>query len=316
MGTSLKPLEKSEKIKWGIWLVIGILIMLTPETELYTKDIKIFLTITCLAILAICFELTHNLVPAVLMPTAYYITGIVPTAVAFNGWSQPIAWMILGAFLLANVLNETGVLHRIAYFCIKSVGGTFNGALYGLYIAGVVLAAESVNSAYAIVVTLAYSMCLAFGFQPKSKEAAVVMMVGATAALLPGVFLYRPTWAGVIVSAAQTVDPNFMILWQDVPIYNAPAFLMGFVYVFALTKIFKTSKMNAGDTKAYFKSEYEKLGKMRTEEKKALAVVTVILIYVLTYPLHGKNINWAFMTLPWLAFMPGTRFATVEAIKN
>ena len=128
------------------------------------------------------------------MINAYYITGICEPAVAFSGWTTSTGWMIIGALFLANVLDETGLLKRIAYACIRAVGGSFNGVLYGIYIAGVVLAFVSVNSAYAIVVTLGFAICVALKLNPGSKGAAVVMMAAAAGALSPGVFLYRPSW--------------------------------------------------------------------------------------------------------------------------
>lgn len=316
MTQALQQLDKKMIIKWCILLLIDIFIMLTPANEIYTQNIKIFLMITVSAILIIAFELLDTMVPAVLMPTAYFLSGIAPANVAFGGWTQITAWMILGAFLLANVLNECGVLQRIAYFCIKSLGGSFNGVLYGLYVAGCVLAVISVNSAYAIVVTLAYSICLALNLPAKSKAAAVVMMVGASGALTPGVFSYRPAWAGIIQNAAQTVDPNFVVLWQDFPIYNWPCIFLGFVNVFILTKLFKTSQMGITGTKEYFVSEYNKLGKMSISEKKALVLVGCLIGYVITYPLHGLNTQYIFMIVPWLAFFPGINIATSQSIKR
>lgn len=311
-----ESIERKVLIKWAILVLVGIVLMAIPSTELYTFKLKLYLTITVCAILTIAFELTDPMVPAVLMPTAYFITGLVPASVAFSGWTQATAWMIIGAFLLANVLDECGVLKRIAYWCIKCLGGTFNGVLYGLYIAGCVLALVSVNSAYAIVVTLAFAICVALGLKPGSKGAAVVMMVGATGALLPGVFLYRPTWASVVQSAAQTVDPTFQVLWQHVPMYNFPCILFGFLYVFVLTKLFKTSEMGIGGTKEYFTNEYNGLGKMKASEKKALVMVILLLAYVITCPIHGYPVTYAFMVLPWFAFVPGINIATKAAIKK
>ena len=309
-------LNRKKIIKWIILIIVGILIMLTPTIEAYTQDVKIFLTITVCAILMIAFELMPTMVPAVLMPTAYFISGIAPSDAAFGGWTQPTGWMIIGALFLANVLNETGILKRIAYACIRAMGGSFNGVLYGIYIAGVVLAIISVNCAYAIVVTLGLAICVALNLKSGSKGAAVVMMSAAAGALSPGVFLYRPTWAGVITTNAQTVDPSFQVLWQHFPMYNFPCFLFGLAFVFVMTKIYHTKDLGIGGTKEYFDQEYQKMGKMKLNEKKALIMVTVLLIYVITSPLHGLRVEYAFMIIPWLSFLPGINIATAESIRH
>ena len=45
-------------------------------------------------------------------------------------------------------------------------------------------------------------------------------------------------------------------------------------------------------------------------------MVSILLLYVLTSPLHGYNIAYAFMILPWLAFLPGINIATIHSIKH
>ena len=65
--------DKKALVKWGIMILIGVLIMLTPVNDVYTQKIKIFLTITICAILTIAFELTPTMVPAVLMLSLIHI---------------------------------------------------------------------------------------------------------------------------------------------------------------------------------------------------------------------------------------------------
>lgn len=312
-------MEKQDKmvlVKWAVMVIIGALILLVPTTELLTVEIKKFIAITLCMILWIAFELTDTMVPAVLMPTLYFLTGVVPANVAFSGWTSSVAWMIIGAFLLANILNESGVLTRIAYFCLKHLGGNFNGVLYGLYVTGCVLEFVSVNSAYAIIVTLGFGICVALKLEPKSKAAACVMMASCFGAFLPTVFLYRASWAGLIQTAARTIDPSFTMLWHHFPLYNAPGILMGFVIIFVMTKVFKTSEMGIGGTKEYFTEEYKKLGKTSINEKKALVLMAVLLVYVISAPIHGKSIVIAFMILPWICFVPGINIGTTKSINK
>lgn len=316
MSTAVQTINKSTIIKWIVLIAIAIIIMVIPANEMYTPEIKKFIAITVSAILWIAFELTDTFVPAVLMPTLYYVTGIVPATAAFAGWTQSTAWMIIGAFLLANVLHESGILNRVAYFCLKHLGGNFNGVLYGLFITGCVLEFVSVNSAYAIIVTLGYGVCVALKLEPKSKPAACVMMASCFGAFLPTLFLYRAAWAGIIQNAAQTIDPNFVVLWHHFPLYNAPGVLMGFIIIFAMTKIFKTSKMGIGGTKEYFSLEYQKMGKMQPREIKAALLLAFILTYVITAPLHQKSVAIVFMIVPYLGFLPGINIASVESIKR
>lgn len=105
--------------------------------------------------------------------------------------------MILGAFVLTNALEECGILMRIAYWIIKTCGGTYNRTLYALYLVGLVLGIICFCGHYLLLISLTYGICKAMGFG-KSKEGTLMMMVGGIAALNVKLFAYRrppcPSW--------------------------------------------------------------------------------------------------------------------------
>lgn len=118
-------------IQWLIVFLIPITINLVPVSEIFTQQIKIFFMITTAGILILAFEFFDYGLAAMFIPSMYAIAGIVPTATAFSGYANNIPWLVLGALLLTIVLDETGILKRIAYWCILKCGGTFNGIVWG-----------------------------------------------------------------------------------------------------------------------------------------------------------------------------------------
>ena len=102
------------------------------------------LSITVICIVA--FDLMDVIIPSVLLPFAYYVFHVVPINIAYSPFTTETFWMILGAFVLTNALEECGILMRIAYWIIKTCGGTYNRTLYALYLVGLVLGIRAANS--------------------------------------------------------------------------------------------------------------------------------------------------------------------------
>ena len=127
--------------------LVSSLILCIPEVGYFTRDIKIYTAITLGIILLVSFSVFDIFIPAILLPSLYCLSGIVDANVAFISWTNTIIYMVIGAFTLTNVLESCGLLQRIALFCIKCCGGTFNRTLYGLLLTGIVLAAITFNNA-------------------------------------------------------------------------------------------------------------------------------------------------------------------------
>lgn len=306
--------NSSKLLHLAVCVIIPAIILLMPETQFLTKDIKIYIAITLFIIALVSLELFDILIPSILLPSLYCISGIVDAGTAFVSWTNTIIYMIIGAFTLTNVLERCGLLNRIALFCIKKCGGTFNGTLYGLLITGIILAAVTFNNAYIIMVTLGYGICKAMNLE-KSNESAVLMMAAGISANTVGVFMYDPAMMSLLQSNARTVIPDFKITWVEQFIYNAPLFLFLVLFIWIMTKIYKTKNIGSLG-KEYFSSEYQKLGPISKKEKTALLVLAVLMAFLLSSPLHGIDITYGFMLLPWVLFIPGIDVGTKEDIKN
>lgn len=315
MMVALKKQDKILILKWLVTLGIPLFLFLIPNTEIYTGNIKLFFVFTVMIILMVAFEFFDSLIPALLLPTLYTVFNVVEAKTAFSSWTSLTLYMILGAFVLTNVLDESGLLRRIAYWCIRKSGGSYTGVLYGTFLVGIVLAVMTFNSSYVIMVTLAYGICKAMGFG-KSKEAAIVMMTGAMGALTVKVFIFNPVYVSLAQAGTQQLIPEFTIAWHHQLLYNFPAFIMAIVFIWLLTKIYHTKNIKFEGGREYFEAEYQKLGAMSTAEKKSMLILLAMMLYILTNPLHGQKIEYGFMLFPWLFYLPGINVGTKESIKN
>ena len=60
--------------------------------------------------------------------------------------------------VLAAVLEESGMLKRIAYWMILKTGGTFKGVYYGAFLVSFLISVVTCNNAYVFTAAFAYGI--------------------------------------------------------------------------------------------------------------------------------------------------------------
>ena len=190
--STVKSVNRGDLIKWFITVAAPLLFFLIPTGGNFTPESRMFVVTSVMAILCMAFGLLDNMIPALLLPAAWWILGVVETAPeAYAGFATVTVWVILGAYVLTIALDDCGILRRIALFIIEKLGGSYNRTLYAIYIVGVVLGQLCFCSHYFIMIGLVYGFCQAMNLKPFSKEGVIMMGVGGMAALNVKTFLYQ-----------------------------------------------------------------------------------------------------------------------------
>ena len=310
--------DKKRLIQWMVCLLVPLLIWLTPVDESihYTAGLRMFFVITSFGILLLAFDFFDALIPAVFLSTAYFLSGIAPFNVAFGSWTTSMVWMIIGALLFASILEECGLLTRIALWCVKKCGGTYNGALYGIFLSGLIVNFLTFGNAYIIMLTLGFGICKAMRLEV-SRESAIVCVVTILGALTPCCFIYNPVYITIASSAISSVAPSFAIQWYDVPIYLGIIMIPACLFIiWLITKIFHTSGIAFEGGADFFEEEFRRLGPLSLREKKAICGVVLLVAYLFTSPLTHLPPDYGFMVIPYLYFLPGINVAGPKSCKN
>lgn len=302
-----KSMSTKTKVSWFFAVALPLVILLLPVDETFTLQIKIFLAITLCAILIFAMELLDNVIPALLLPFLYYVTKLVPLSTALQPWTTSIPWMCLGGFLLANVLQRTGLLKRVAYWCIIKAGATYKGIIWGMILFGIIFNLAKPGASFVAMATFAYGICTALELG-KSKAAAGIMISAAFATLVPGYFIYTPANAGLLLGIASSVTPVTVTYFEYLQ-HNFIFIPFIIIMAWSLTVLFKPEKPIDG--KEFFLAEQQKMGKMSKDEIKT-AIVTILFFICL---LSNKiDTGFIFVFFPCLLFFPGVNVGTKEDI--
>ncbi len=303
---------------WIITFALPIIILFIPVTEVFTTAIRNYLAITLWMILAVAFDLFNPLIPGVLVSVLYYVCGVAPANVAFGCWTQEMAYTLVGCFVLAAVLDECGLIKRISYGAVIKLGGSFTGIVWGVYVGTVLAALLTFCNAFAICAILVVGVCRSLQLKPNSKEGSAIMIAGLTGAVGCRNFIYAPGACGVVTSGFQQVIDGFSFTVGQYTLHNLPHILFAVLFIWLITKLYKTKDMHPLGSLDEIKAQYEALGKFKDskKEKKAAIITVLLVVYLLLCGFTGWNMNWAFMIVPFIYFLPGVEVATSKSIKS
>lgn len=166
----------------------------------------------------------------------------------------------------------------------------------------------SFGNAWMVTLVLCYGVVKALKLE-NTKEGIIIMIVGQIVSTALGNSLYSPAVVALWGSGVQMVIPDFQMAWWAQLVYCLPYTIVQFIVVFAFIKLYKPEKMLKGGQE-YFAAEYEKLGKLTGSEKKAIVLTIILFAYIMLQPIHGLDMNYGFIVIPMLAFLPGINIAT------
>ena len=307
-----QKLTKVKLLGWFLTIAIPLMIFFIPTGEFFTTTMKLFLMISTAILCVIIFENMHLIVPAILMPILYVLTGLAPAAMVFNPWASFIPWMTLGGFIFAATFHRIGLLKRISYWCILKTGGTFTGILYGLTTAGIIVNILVPGVVAIPMAAFAVGLCLALGLG-KSREAGAICMVAAMSVLTSGVFVYNQIVT--VMGLGQTVAPHIHVtLWENL-LHNFPFIFIMYFTVFIIDKMYKKGNTLI-NIKERVTEERAKLGAMSSDEKKSVGVCLAVLVFLMTEAVHGVPIGWGIAIGALLLFFPGINVGKDQDIKE
>ena len=317
LSANTSSINKGALIKWGINIIIPLILFLIPETDVYTYQVKMFLIVTIAGILMVAFEQVNLMAVSMLFPIGYMVTGLVPMEVAYSAWLQTMPLVVIGGYMIAMVLNRVGLLKRMAYWCFIKVRGSYYGLLYSVFVVGCILNTVTGGNAWVMMAAFTFGLCMGFELGV-SIDSAIIMLVGGLSAGASCMFIYSPYFMNLLWNAANLTLPEgaepYGATWVEFFWQNLPYLIFCLVFIWLLPKIFKP-KHKLPDV-SYFKEEYAKLGKMSRDEKIGAILTVLLIIFMLTGNLHGIALDWGFIVLPWLMFFPGINIATEEDVKG
>ena len=316
---------KKQVISWVVSILVGLVIMLFPVSETFTPEIRMYLAITIGTVLLIILDVLPKMFIAIMLPTLYTVTNLAPMATSFAAYAAANLWMVLGALFLGKIMEDTGVLNRICYRLIIVMGGAFSGAVFGAFVATLVINWVTFGAGWVVALPVVLGLIKAMDLKP-GKESALICFAGCAGAIDSGVAWFIPQNKVMYDSFVQLVEPEYGGVQFFTPIaYNWFTYVACVLCIVVLLWLYKRDgKKNgsqtvvAGGTKEHFQTLLDQMGKMSTDEIKALVLFVIILAGCIASTWTGLNSTYLFMIVPYLSFLPVIGFNKVakERLRN
>ena len=285
-------------VKWLAAVLIPLGIQLLPTSENFSVPMREFLVSTAFVILLAAFELLPNMLVGLLLPVVPYPSQT----------SSFMIFMIVGGMIFANALDESGLLNRMVLWAGTKCKGSLLKLLFALMVAGLLVMFVSFTNGWMVTLVLCYGVVKALRLE-NSREGILIMIVAQIVSTAALNFIYSPVTVGLWGGGVQMVVSDFQMSWWTLTVYNLPLIVIQFIVVYLFYRIYKPSRLLKGGEQ-YFAEEYAKLGKLSTGEKKAIVLTVLLFLYIFTQPWHKLDMNYGFIVIPMLFFLPGINVAT------
>ena len=316
--TSIKnPLQI---VKWLTSLLVpaGIYFLLPIDGEVLTHKMAMFLVLTTWAVLIWSMDLINDIAVGMLLPILYVALCAVPAKVVAGPWGSEVPNTVIGGFILCKILQETGLGRRIGLGCMKLMGGSFTGALWGLTLAIFIInpLVPAVTGKGIIFCAIVVSLCESLDLKKQSREATALMLVAFLAVASSKMSFL--TGGGDLIIGMELVDKvlGTKTGWLEYAYWNfIPATLYTLMCVYIVI-LMLPSKMSKTELKNALESRYSELGPMSKLEKVAAVLMVSTLLLLCTDKIHGMGAGMVLICVCFIAFLPKVNLMNGELLKK
>jgi divalent anion:Na+ symporter, DASS family len=301
--TQSRPGPWSPSVKWAIAVGSGLLVWSLPMPAGVTASAWRMLAIFTATIAAVIARPVPTSVSVLLGLTVTMLTHTLTIEQALAGYSNPIIWLPVTAFLMARAMINTGLGRRVAFLFIRALGSRSLGLAYAFACTDLFLGTFIPSNgarAGGVLFPIVKSLSQAYDSEP-----------GPTARRL-GAFLLQATYqADVVVCAmfltGQASNPliaefahktaGIELTYARWALIAAVPGLISLVTVpYLLFKIFPPEVKSTPDAARFAAAELRQMGPLSRAERIMLAVFVLVAGLWVAGPKLGLNATLVALT--------------------
>ena len=227
---------------------------------------------------------------------------VAPTTLIFSTWTTSMMYLIIGAYLIAVAVKESGLGERIAYKFIVKYVSSFKSIIVSIFALTFILAlliphpwprAFLIMSVMAVVVKSA----------DIPREDAVKIGFTVFTASIPVSMIFLTGDASINPLAAASCDPEPVGWLKWFEVMGLPMIVTSIITMVMILFMFKpTKEVNVNKTEILEK--LKAMGPMSGKELRTAVWVTLAIILWMTDTMHGVDIGWVTLFIAMAMSMP------------
>lgn len=275
------------------------------------------LAVFAAAIILWISEALPNYLTSLLVILAIVLTGITTDKTAYAQLGHPVMWLNILSFVLASMLVKTQVAKRFALWFVLRFGRSASGVLFSFIVINVVLSAfiSATTAKAAILLPIFMVVAAIYGATGGENRnnfgrnlvlqnllqinlGANAFLTGSGATLLAGSLI-----AGAMGWGGFSYQDWFTAAFPMNMLLILVGWFVGTKIIFPLKPEERRPQIEGGMER--LREELQKLGKMKGEEYRAIAIFVTVLLLWATDKQHGINQTAVAFMGAVAALMPG-----------
>ena len=275
------------------------------------------LAIFVAAIILWISEAIPNYLTSLLVILSIVLTGVTTDKTAYAQLGHPVMWLNILSFILASMLVKTQVAKRFALWFVLKFGKNASGIMISFIVINLVLSAfiSATTAKAAILLPIFMVIAAIYGATGGNNRnnfgrnlilqnlfqinlGANSFLTGSGATLLAGSII-----AGAMGWGAFSYQDWFKVAFPMNVLLIFIGWFVGSKIYFPLKKEERVPQIAGGMDR--LRDELKKLGKMRIDEYKAIAIFVVVLLLWATDKQHGINQTAVAFMGAVVALLPG-----------
>ena len=238
---------------------------------------------------------------ALLYLISLVLLDIAPASEVFSPWVSPLMYLVIGAYLIADAVNRSGLGERIAYMFVLKFVNSFNSIVISCFVLQVILSLLIPNPWPRAFLVLSVMKVV---IENAEMEEGVAEVIGFSvfAAAVPTAMLFLTGDSSINMIAIDFAGQNIGWLgW----LYHmgVPALAASILTCILLIKLFKP-KSDISINKDAIRSRLDNLGSLTSMEKRTAFWVMAAIILWTTDSIHGIDLGWVTIFIVIMMSMP------------
>lgn len=297
----MKKVLNKQSIGFLIGIAVGLIVYLAPLSGINEKA-QMDLALSLMTVVWWAFQIAQPAYIGGIYLMLLILTNVAtPTQVFAGSWTKSIMWLVMGAYLIAGAVRESGLGERIAYAFIIKFVRSWTGIIVSIFALTFILAlliphpwprAFLIMSVMDVVATSAK--------MPQQDRAKLGLAVFAASCPLSGAFLTGDTSLNPLAIADSGKSVNFVqyFIYMGVPMIIAAIITM-LLFLF----LFKPTKKVTIDLNV-LKAKQADQGAMTHKEIRVIVWLVIAIGLWLTSGITGIDVGWLTLIVALLMSLP------------
>ena len=292
------------KNKPFIGFVLGILVclaILSGNFEGLSQQGKMCMAFSFMTIIWWGFQIAQPGYVSGIYLVLLTVCGVAKPALVFSPWTMSMLWIIIGAYLIAGAVKESGLGERISYLFINRFVTNFRSIITSVFVLTFVLSLLIPHPwPRAFIIMSVMAVVIKSTNIPKEDAVKIGFSVFASSVPISLIFLT----GDATISPLAVQSSGVALGWMGwLKLMGPPAIVGSILAYFMILVLFKPSR-EVNINKEEIKAKLAALGPLTGKEKRTAFWVGLAIILWMTDTVHGIEIGWVTLFIAMCMAMP------------